>query len=54
MEKQYVAGTSKRFCLNCNKVRIFEYEFYLRHSRCCHCLGWKARKPTEEELKGDL
>jgi Zn ribbon nucleic-acid-binding protein len=34
---------SERYCLNCEKMTIFEYNRNVFHSECVECGGRKAR-----------
>lgn len=54
MKQKYYGTLSERFCLNCNKITTFAYIYYLCHSRCTECGGWRAKNPNKkEEIKNN-
>lgn len=44
MKRSKNYSKSERYCIKCNKCRIFIYDFKSRHSYCKVCKGTQATK----------
>ena len=40
--------SSKRICLNCDKLRTFKYNKFVGHSECIHCGSRFAKRKTPQ------